>query len=189
MKLYLIKAKILLGGIMLTAFCGYFASVSNVLVHIFGKPLAIIFSSLGTIIAIMVLYLLYISIKQKMKNNKCKPIYQTYQEIYFDIECTPRTIRHLNNKNINMIRNLGEYSKWLDDVNNEVFCELLIVFKKAIIISDYKIDIIKTFGKIENPYITHSFGSGENKLCDKLIFKIGNIDINNGRYRIQFLAK
>lgn len=123
--------------------------------------------------------------KNKQKHKPCKK----YIETYFEIECTQQTIRHLNDKNIDRIKGLGGYSNWLNDNSREVFCELQIIFKEPIVVIDYKIDVIKTFGKIENPYICHSFGSGENNLCCALILKIGNIDINNGRYKIQFLSK
>lgn len=123
---------------------------------------------------------------QNVSNN----INKEYVETYLDFECTPQSLKLADDSNVSKGNVLGSYSIFLNDSKKEVFFEIIVYFTKRIIVNDYKIDIIKLAGKIENPYLMHAYGSGEEGgICSSVILKVGNIDVNNGKYRIQFLSK
>ena len=125
---------------------------------------------------------------KQLKTNSNKPN-REYIETYLDFECTPQSLKLADDSNVSKGNVLGSYSTFLNDSKKEVFFEIIVYFTERIIVNDYKIDITKLAGKVENPYLMHAYGNGEEGgICSSVILKVGNIDVNNGKYRIQFLG-
>ena len=127
--------------------------------------------------------------ENKRSNINSTPPTAEYIETYLDFECTPQSLKLTNDSNISKGNVLGSYCVFLDDPKKEVFFEIIIHFTKRIAINNYKIDVVKLAGQVENPYLMHAYGSGEEgEICSSIILKVGNVDVNNGKYRIQFLT-
>jgi hypothetical protein len=177
------------GGVL-----GYFSPIVNIL----GLPLSII---LGSCLCLWCIQLLQKVIKKTnnilMRDNVYEINQQStsqYYETWIDIELTNKRVSHSADANIHNARQLGAYMIYLVDKNKknpDIQAESLLIFKNEINIQDYKIDIIKLRGKIDDPYAVFAYPYREsyNGLCQGVIIRIGNVDIENSKYKINFIRK
>lgn len=174
-------------------------TISKLLKELFNAEVAMLESFIFQILAVFIGIITLLNnqrehFEKKLLNNKpqniSNNINKEYVETYLDFECTPQSLKLADDSNVSTGNILGSYSVFLNDPKKEVFFEIIVYFTKQIVVNDYKIDIIKLSGKVENPYLIHAYGSGEEGgICSSVILKVGNIDVNSGKYRIQFLSK